>query len=90
VTEAVRARTGSMVSGAGHDYTLKGFNTSVTRYSETEPCRARGRQKGCNHMAVDSVRYNFDILVPAHLRAAGWFAFHQSLALVISMSSSPL
>jgi len=33
VTEAVRARTGSMVMGAGHAYTLKGFNTSVTLFS---------------------------------------------------------
>jgi adenylate cyclase len=33
VTEAVRARTGSMVTGAGHDYTLKGFSTSVTLFS---------------------------------------------------------
>jgi adenylate cyclase len=33
VTETVRARTGSMVTGSGHDYTLKGFSTSVTLFS---------------------------------------------------------
>jgi adenylate cyclase len=33
VTEAVRARTGSMVTSAGHDYTLKGFSASVTLFT---------------------------------------------------------
>jgi adenylate cyclase len=34
VTETVRARTGSMVRSPGRDYTLKGFNTSVTLFSD--------------------------------------------------------